>query len=66
MKKKTPGYDTFPLQDIVIEIILGGKNSVQGPLLLKLLLLALKQCLHLSQQNALHIVIFTVFPSKFS
>ena len=35
------------LQDIVIEIVLGGKNSVQSPLLLKLLfLLTLKQCLH--------------------
>ena len=30
------------LQDIVIETILGGKNSVQGPLLLKLLFVGLK------------------------
>ena len=32
----------IPLQDIVIETILGGKNSVQGPLLLKLLFVDLK------------------------
>ena len=30
------------LQDIVIETILGRKNSVQGPLLLKLLFVSLK------------------------
>ena len=35
------------LQDIVIETILGGKNSVQGPLLLKLLIIGLKIYLHL-------------------
>ena len=31
-----------PLQDIVIVTILGGKNSVQGPLLLKLVFVGLK------------------------
>ena len=31
-----------PLQDIVIVTVLGGKNSVQGSLLLKLLLIGLK------------------------
>ena len=39
------------LQDIVIETTLGGKNSTQGPLLVKLLCVGLKRCLHLSQQN---------------
>ena len=36
-------YDHFSLQDIVIERILGGKNSVLGPLLLKLLFASLKK-----------------------
>ena len=32
----------IPLQDIVIETMLGRKNSVQGPLLLKFLFVGLK------------------------
>ena len=49
------------LKDYLTETMLGGKNSVQGPLFLKLIrwkyfkmecnFLALKQCLHLSQIN---------------
>ena len=31
-----------PLQDIVIQTILDGKNSVQGPILLKLLFVGFK------------------------
>ena len=49
---------------IVIETMLDRENSVQGPLLLKLPFVGLKKCLHLSQQNTLHIVIFIVSPSK--
>ena len=42
------------------------ENSVQDPLLLRLLLVGLKkQCLHLSQQITLHTVIFIVSHSKF-
>ena len=37
---KTPNMS---LQDIVIETILGRKNSVQGPVLLKLLFVSLKR-----------------------
>ena len=39
--------DEKELQGIVFETILGRKNSVQGPLLLKLLFVCLKQCLYL-------------------
>ena len=38
----TPVYFVIVLQDIVIETMLGRKNSVQGPLLLKLLFVGLK------------------------
>ena len=42
------------------------KDSVQGPLLLKYYcLLALKQCLHLSQKTTLHNVMFIVSNSKY-
>ena len=38
----TPVYVVIVLQDIVIETMLGRKNSVQGPLLLKLLFVGLE------------------------
>ena len=45
--------------------MLGGKNSVQDPLLLKLTFLTLEQYLHLSQSNIRYIVTFILSPSKF-
>ena len=46
-------YTASPLQDIVIETMLGGENSVQGPLLLKLLFVGFKT---MSPSVTLHIV----------
>ena len=51
------------LQDIVIERVLGGENSLQGPLLLTLLFVGLKTMS--PSVTAKHIVILIVSPSKF-
>ena len=56
----TPVYFVIVLQDIVIETMLGRKNSVQGPLLLKLLFVGLKQYPIVTAKYFLHCVLFKV------
>ena len=63
--KAPPHGTTFPLRDIVIETMLGRKNSLQGPLLLKLLFVGYKTLSLSVTANTLHIVIFIVSPSQF-
>ena len=53
------------LQELVIETMLSEKNSIQGPLLLKLLFVGLKTMSPSVTANIQHIVIFIVLPSKF-
>ena len=62
----TPVYVVIVLQDIVIETMLGRKNRVQGPLLLKLLFVGLKTMSpFVTAKYFLHIVIFIVSSLKF-
>ena len=57
----TPVYFVIVLQDIVIETMLGRKNSVQGPLLLKLLFVGLKTMSpFVTAKYFLHCVLFKV------
>ena len=63
---KTPNVS---VQDIVIETILGRKNSVQGPLLLKLLFVSLKimsPLIHQKEQGSSLVKFVNVLISLFN
>ena len=62
----TGNQKSSSLHDIVIETMLGGENSVRGPLLLKLLFVGLKtRPSSATAKHPAHCSVVIVSPSKF-